>query len=143
MVASIPRRFRGYVRGRSSELALPATRAASEPLADWALRRVRLDGRPFRFEGHEYLKPIYDDTAQHIVLTKAAQIGGTTWAILKALHACTMGLNCLYLFPTKTDVIEFSKSRVGPLLRENPFLGRLVRDTDTWTQRSESDPPNA
>jgi len=92
---------------------------------------VRLDGRPYRFEGHEYLRPIYDDRAQHIVLIKAAQIGGTTWAILKAFHACTMGLNCLYLFPTKTDVIEFSKSRVGPLLRENRFLGRLVRDTDT------------
>ncbi|MCH7779465.1 MAG: phage terminase large subunit family protein [Acidobacteria bacterium] len=127
----IPASVRGYVRSRAIEIAKPTTRAMSEPLADWALRRVRLDGRPFRFEGHEYLKPIYDDTAQHIVLTKAAQIGGTTWAILKALHACTMGLNCLYLFPTKTDVIEFSKSRVGPLLRENRFLGRLVRDTDT------------
>ncbi|MCH7780705.1 MAG: phage terminase large subunit family protein, partial [Acidobacteria bacterium] len=127
----IPLSVRGYVRSRAAEIAKPTTRATSEPLADWALRRVRLDGRPFRFEGHEYLRPIYDDTAQHIVLTKAAQIGGTTWAILKALHACTMGLNCLYLFPTKTDVIEFSKSRVGPLLRENRFLGRLVRDTDT------------
>ena len=28
-------------------------------------------------------------------------------------------------------MLEFSKSRVGPLLRENRFLGRLVRDTDT------------
>jgi len=127
----IPASVRGYVRSRAIEIAKPTTRATSEPLADWAVRRVRLDGRPFRFEGHEYLKEIYDDTAQHIVLIKAAQIGGTTWAILKAFHANTMGLNCLYLFPTKTDVIEFSKSRVGPLLRENRFLGQLVRDTDT------------
>ncbi|MCH6590974.1 MAG: phage terminase large subunit family protein, partial [Proteobacteria bacterium] len=114
-----------------SELALPATRAVSEPLADWALRRVRLDGRPFRFEGHAYLKAIYDDTAPHIVLSKAAQIGGTTWAILKAFHACAMGLNVMYFFPTRTDVLEFSKSRVGPLLADNPFLSRLMKDTDT------------
>jgi hypothetical protein len=92
---------------------------------------MRIDGKPFRFEGHEYLRAIYDDTAQHIVLSKAAQIGGTTWAILKAFHACVMGLNVGYFFPTRTDVLEFSKSRVGPLLAQNPFLGRLVKDTDT------------
>ena len=92
---------------------------------------MRLDGKPFRFEGHAYLKAIYDDTVQHIVLSKAAQIGGTTWAVLKSLHACVMGLNVMYLFPTRTDVLEFSKSRVGPLLQDNPFISRQVRDTDT------------
>ena len=71
-------------------------------------RALRPNGRPFRFEGHEYQRAIYDDTAPHIVLSKAAQIGGTTWAILRSFHACVMGLNVLYLFPTKTDVIEFS-----------------------------------
>ena len=125
------RRFRGYIRNRTSELALPSTRAISEPLADWALRRVRIDGKPFRFEGHEYLRAIYDDPSPHIVLSKAAQIGGTTWAILKAFHACAMGLNVMYFFPTRTDVLEFSKSRVGPLLADNPFLSRLMKDTDT------------
>ena len=126
-----PLRFRSYLRGRWSELATATTRAVSEPQADWALRKVRLDGRPFRFEGHTYLRAIYDDTAQHIVLSKAAQIGGTTWAVLKALHACVMGLNVMYFFPTRTDVLEFSKSRVTPLLQDNPFLRRLMRDTDT------------
>ena len=127
----IPQHYGGYLRGRASELALPATRALSEPLADWAQKRVRLDGKPFRFDGHEYLRAIYDDTAAHIVLSKAAQIGGTTFSILKSFHACVMGLNVLYLFPTKTDVIEFSKSRVGPLLEDNRFLKNQVRDTDT------------
>ena len=103
----------------------------SDPLADWALRRVRLDGKPFRFEGHEYLRAIYDDTAGHVVLSKAAQIGGTTWAILRSIHACAMGLNVMYFFPTRTDVLEFSKSRVGPLLADNPFLQKLMTDTDT------------
>ena len=61
---------------------------------------------------------------------KAAQIGGTTWAILRSLHACLCGLNVAYYFPTKTDVQDFSRSRVGPLLDDNPFLSNLVADTN-------------
>ena len=66
-----------------------------------------------------------------MVLSKAAQVGGTTWAILRSLHACLTGLNVIYFFPTRTDVLEFSKSRVGPLLGDNPFLSKLISDTDT------------
>jgi len=113
------------------ELASPRTRSQSDPLAAWATRSIRLDGRPFRFEGHEYLRAIYDDTSAHVVLSKAAQIGGTTWGIVRSIHACRAGLNVMYFFPTKTDVIEFSKSRVSPLLAENPFLAKGMSDTDT------------
>lgn len=66
-----------------------------------------------------------------MVLSKAAQIGGTTWAVLRSLHACLGGLNVVYFFPTRTDVIEFSKSRISPLLAENRFLAKLMSDTDT------------
>ena len=51
-----------YLRGRATELARPETRATAEPLARWA-RKMRIDGRPFSFEGHEYLRAIYDDTS--------------------------------------------------------------------------------
>ncbi|MGH9317684.1 MAG: phage terminase large subunit family protein [Thermoanaerobaculia bacterium] len=127
----LPRGIQGYFRGRVVELARPETRAAAEPLAEWARRRIRLDGKPFSFEGHEYLRAIYDDASAHVVLCKAAQIGGTTWGILRSLHACLMGLNVGYYFPTKTDVLEFSKSRVSPLLADNAFLSKMLKDTDT------------
>jgi hypothetical protein len=113
------------------ELATPATRALTDPLGAWALKRIRLDGIPFSFEGHEYLRAIYDDTAPHVVLSKAAQIGGTTYGILRSLHACLQGLNVIYYFPTRTDVLDFSRSRVGPLLADNPFLAQRMTDTDT------------
>ena len=77
------------------------------------------------------MRAIYDDSCPHIVLVKAAQIGGTTWAILRSLHSCLCGLNVGYLFPTKTDVLDFSRSRVAPLLAENDFLARAIRETDT------------
>src|SRR5258708_7629770 len=120
-----------YLKSRVQELATARTRSLSDPLAAWALNRIRLDGRPFGFEGHEYLRGIYDDTSAHVVLSKAAQIGGTTYSILRSIHACMSGLNVMYFFPTRTDVLEFPKSRVGPLLADNPFLARMMRDTDT------------
>lgn len=123
--------LRGYVRSRVAELARPETRASSEPLALWAKHRIRLDGKPFSFEGHAYLQALYDDTAPHVVLEKAAQIGGTTWAILRSLHACLTGLNVIYFFPTRTDVLDFSKSRVAPLIADNRFLAKNMRETDT------------
>jgi hypothetical protein len=114
-----------------TELASPKTRSASDPLAQWCVRNIRLDGRPFRFAGHEYLRTIYDDTAPHVVLSKAAQIGGTTWALLRSMHACLNGLHVIYFFPTRTDVLDFSKSRVSPLVADNPFLAQHMSDTDT------------
>ena len=116
---------------RGTELATPATRAFTDPLAAWAVKKIRLDGRPFSFEGHEYLRGIFDEISPHVVLSKAAQIGGTTWAILRSIHACLQGLNVVYFFPTRSDVIEFSKSRVNPLLADNPFLAKTLSDTDT------------
>jgi hypothetical protein len=126
-----PKRIDGYIRARVMEMARAETRAVAEPLASWALRRVRLDGRPFSFEGHEFLRTIYDDTSPHVCLSKAAQIGGTTWAVLRAIHTCVVGLNVMYFFPTRTDVLDFSRARVNPLLADNPFLAKLMTDTDT------------
>ncbi|MBU2689731.1 MAG: phage terminase large subunit family protein, partial [Candidatus Eisenbacteria bacterium] len=120
-----------YLMKRATELASPATRSLTDPLGDWVLRNIRLEGVPFSFKGHEYLRAIYDDTSPYVVLSKAAQIGGTTWGILRSLHACLTGLNVIYFFPTRTDVLEFSKSRVSPLLADNPFIMRLMTDTDT------------
>ena len=122
---------RGYLKSRLSEITSPTTRASTEPLAAWAEKRIRLEGRPFSFEGHEYLREIYNDGSPHVVLSKAAQIGGTTWSILRSVYACLSGLNVAYFFPTRTDVLEFSKSRVGPLVAGNPFLQKMLKDTDT------------
>src|SRR5713101_4997494 len=120
-----------YLKRRTTELASPATRSLTDPLAEWALRKIHLDGRPFSFKGHEYLRAIYDDQSPYVVITKGAQVGGSTYAILRSLHACATGLNVIYFFPTRTDVLDFSRSRVTPLLVENQFLADMLTDTDT------------
>ncbi len=125
------RSVRGYAQARLNDLASPEARATGVPLAAWSLKKIRLDGKPFSFEGHEYLRALYDDTSPHVVVIKAAQIGGTTWAILRSIHGCLSGLAVIYFFPTRTDVLDFSRSRVGPLIASNPLLARSIRDTDT------------
>jgi len=40
-----------YLRRRVLELATPATRSVSDPLAEWAVRRIRLEGVPSASEG--------------------------------------------------------------------------------------------
>jgi hypothetical protein len=139
-MSQTPRKgVRGYAHTRLNELASPEARASGVPLARWSTDRIRLDGKPFSFAGHEYLRALYDDTGPHIVVIKAAQLGATTWAILRSLHACLSGLNVLYYFPTKTDVLDFSRSRVNPLIATNAFLAKAIRETDTAGLKSIGD----
>jgi hypothetical protein len=104
-------------------------------LADWAVNTpVILDGRPFTFERHEYLIEPYQDDHPHQVEMKAAQLGLTSRAILKAVHKARYGSyrGILYLFPNKTDVTDFSKGRVDPLIDENPeTIGKWIKNTDS------------
>jgi hypothetical protein len=93
-----------------------------------------LDGRPFTFDRHEYLIEPYQDDHPYQVEMKAAQLGLTSRAMLKAIHSARYGSyrGILYLFPNKTDVTDFSKGRVDPLIDENTeTVGKWIKDTDS------------
>lgn len=94
---------------------------------------IILDGRPFSFDRHEYLRMPYQDDHPYVVECKAAQMGITSKAMLKAVYGARFKgyRGILYLFPSKSDVTDFSKGRVDPLIDENPeTIGKWVRDTD-------------
>jgi hypothetical protein len=94
---------------------------------------IILDGRPFSFDRHEYLRMPYQDDHPHIVECKAAQMGITSKAMLKAVYGARFKgyRGILYLFPSRSDVTDFSKGRIDPLIDENPeTIGKWVRDTD-------------
>jgi hypothetical protein len=107
----------------------------SRPLGEWAeTLPVILDGKPFSFHQHEYLREPYDDPHPYQVFLKAAQLGCTSLAILKALYRARFKnyRGILYLFPNRSDVLDFSKGRVTPLLEDNPeTLAKWIRDTDS------------
>jgi hypothetical protein len=104
-------------------------------LGAWAEKTpVILDGRPFSFHKHEYLITPYADNHPHMIEIKAAQMGLTTKAMLRAMYAARYRnlRGILYLFPSRTDVTEFAKGRIDPLIADNPdTLGRWLQETDS------------
>jgi hypothetical protein len=114
-------------RGIADQLCPP-------PLGDWVTRsNIILDGRPFTFERHEYLKEPYFEDHQDVTEMKAAQLGLTSKALLRALYGAKFEgyRGILYLFPGKSDITDFAKGRVDPLIADNPeTIGKMIRDTD-------------
>lgn len=95
---------------------------------------VILDGRPFTFDRHEYLIDPYQDDHPDITEMKAAQLGLTSKAMLRALYGARYKgyRGVLYLFPSRSDVLDFSKGRISPLIEDNPdLIGQWVKDTDS------------
>jgi len=95
---------------------------------------VILDGKPFTYDRHEYLIEPYQDDHPFQVEMKAAQMGLTTRAMLRSLYKCRYAgfRGVLYLFPSRTDALDFSKSRISNLIDENPnTIGEWLRDTDS------------
>ena len=100
---------------------------------DW-VSNITLDGKPFTWKRHEYLIEPYKDGHPHQVEEKAAQMGLTSKAILRVAYGARyLGYGgILYLFPSKTDVTDFSRGRVDPLIADNPdTIGSWVHDADS------------
>jgi hypothetical protein len=118
-------RFPAYMERRKKVL----------PLAEWvASSNITLDGRPFSFDRHEYLVQPYSDTHPDQVEMKATQMGLTSKAMLRTMYAARYGdyRGILYLFPSKSDVLDFSKGRISPLIADNPdTIGKWVTETDS------------
>ncbi|MCF8110886.1 MAG: phage terminase large subunit family protein [Desulfobacteraceae bacterium] len=111
------------------------TQEAEKPLHEWVLGGpIMLDGKPFSFHRHECLETPYRDIHPYQVEMKAAQVGNTTKAILRVIHACRYRnfRGILYLFPSAVDVADFSRSRLTPLIAENAeILEAGLQDTDS------------
>ncbi len=105
------------------------------PFHRWVERsEIILDGKAFTFERHEYLKTPYQDDHPFQVELKAAQMGLTSKAMLRAAYGARYRgyRGILYLFPNRNDVTDFSKGRIDPLVQENPdSIGSWIRETDS------------
>lgn len=97
----------------------------TENLVDWINSlAVKVDGRNFDFESHEYLRQPYADTTTVCVVQKAAQMGFSIWAMLRVLHR-TIRLGPIkvgYFLPTGPKAAEFSQDRFDPMARGIPKL---------------------
>jgi len=98
----------------------------------WAQRFAVIGSHPFSFEGHEYLRGIYECDAPHIAVEKAAQMGGSVFCMLDALWSLDTGRarTAIYFFPTAREVQDFSHDRVKPIISACPHLRNRIRGID-------------
>lgn len=90
--------------------------------------RRRIDPKNlFDLTSHLYLDEIYRNTAQEIIVKKAAQLGLSEWLVSYTLHACDVrGMDIIYMMPTAGDVSDFSQARFGPALEASEYLDSIV-----------------
>lgn len=108
--------------------------AILDPLSWVDLYKPMLAGNQFTLVGHEYQADWFLENARKQCFIKGAQIGATETLVLKTLHGMIhekYPAGALYLFPTRDDVRDFSKTRFDPLISENDFIGMHVKDTDS------------
>lgn len=78
---------------------------------------------PIEFDQHCFLLDVYTDTTKKIVIRKAAQIGVSTFAILKELHdAIYYKINQIHTLPTRDDVWKFVPDKVDGIIKANPLI---------------------
>ena len=110
--------------------------AAIPSLGDWAVHnQIVVDGKPFTFTKHEYLVDPYNDKHPYQIEIKGTQLGLTIKAILRVFHTARYGganfRGIGYYFPSRTDVTDLSKTRIDPLIDDNPDnIGQWMRDTN-------------
>ena len=81
------------------------------------------------FKTHRFLFDIYADRSPFICSMKAAQIGFTTYEILKSLHeAKNEGYDIIYVLPTADDVKQFSGGKTNRIIDNNPCLQEWTAD---------------
>ncbi|HOY62038.1 MAG: Phage terminase large subunit (GpA) [bacterium ADurb.Bin236] len=109
---------------------------------EWATRNITLAGGPFSFAGHEYQRGVYECEAPHIVIRKAAQMGGSLFGILDALWALDTGQarTAIYFFPTARDIRDFAHDRVKPIISGSARLSARSRGIDNagYTQFTDA-----
>ena len=102
----------------------------------WALQnKIKLmGGVEFTLDGCEYMREIMSDPARYIVVMKGAQARITTLFMLRAIHGLRYGLRpqgSIYYFPKKEAVENFSKTRMGPLIADNPCIRKFLKNTNS------------
>lgn len=113
----------------ASQLVTRSAEGEGLPLLAWSIanRPDLIPDRPFDLKHHLYLRDIYADTAQKVVVQKAAQMGLSEWLISYAFHGCDVRrATVLYTFPSLNLLSDFSRARLGPAIEASPYLQSIV-----------------
>lgn len=110
--------------------------------AMWVLDNeiVNENQQKFEFDLHRFMLKPYADSSPDQVIMKSAQVGWSVAAILKSVHASNfLKLNVIYVLPTRNASAEFVVPKVDPMLKRNPVLARMVKNTDNKSMKAIGD----
>lgn len=107
-------------------------------LQDNAIRTE--NGELFSFKDHMFWFDVLRDESPKQVWYKAAQVGGSTAAILKTFWCMRRhGMDAIYTLPTGDDVKSFVGGKVNRIVTQNPILQEYVADKDSIEQKRVGD----
>ena len=88
------------------------------------------------FVKYRFMRALYEDRSDQIVCMKAAQIGFSTFEIIKTAHECNYGgYDIIYVLPTFDDVARFSGGKTNKILMQNPVMAEWTKDGDSVEQK--------
>lgn len=97
-------------------------------------------GDKLDFKDHAYLWDIFEDFHPRQAILKAAQIGFSTMANIKALWlAKNKGLDIIYSLPAASDIKEFVSGKTNRLIANNPVFQQWTADKDSIEQKRVGD----
>lgn len=93
-------------------------------------------GEVIDFHKYRFMYDVYIDRSPLLVCMKAAQIGFTTYEILKTAHECrNEKIDIIYVLPTADDVKKFSGGKTNKIIAWNPVLQSWTKDKDSVEQK--------
>jgi hypothetical protein len=93
-------------------------------------------GDVLNFDNYRFLLDVYADNSPLMCAAKAAQIGFTTYEILKSLfEAKNENIDIAYILPTADDVKQFSGGKTNRIIDNNPILQSWTADKDSVEQK--------
>lgn len=93
-------------------------------------------GQLLDFKDHPYLWDIYGDFTPKQAILKAAQIGFSTTANIKALWlAKNKGLDIIYSLPSASDIKDFVGGKTNRLIANNGIFQEWTTDKDSIEQK--------
>lgn len=92
------------------------------------------------FKKYRFMFDVYGDRSSLITCMKCAQIGFTTYEILKSAHECRNDkIDIIYVLPTADDVKKFSGGKTNKMIAANPVLQSWTKDKDSIEQKQFGD----
>lgn len=93
-------------------------------------------GELLDFKNHPFLWDIYSDFTPVQGILKAAQVGFSTTANIKALWlAKNRGMDIIYSLPSAADIREFVSGKTNRLISNNPVFQQWTQDKDSIEQK--------